>query len=72
MDEIIFWIKQSWNSRIDKLKSYQAEQIQIKTLGCITCRQEADLGVLPYLRWRYLQQKLMTENFPLLSQRTLL
>ena len=46
MDEIIFWIKQSRNSRVDKLKSYQAEQIQIKISGCITFRQEADLGVL--------------------------
>ena len=46
MDEIIFWIKQSRNSRVDKLKTYQAEQIQIKISGCITFRQEADLGVL--------------------------
>ena len=72
MDEIIFWRRQARNSRIDKLKSSYAEQIQIKILGCITCRQEADLGVLPYLQWTYLELTLMTENLSLLSQRTLL
>ena len=33
-----FWIKHPRNSRIDKLKSYKAEQIQIKILGCVTYR----------------------------------